>query len=370
MSSISGKWAFEVGRLYYEKADFKLAIPILHEAASFYASNMPTLLDSYLACHHFLLHIYMEQEDIQSGLATQSELQKLFHQNIGLSSPKLYNALALSSLCSQQVESAFNDAQKSLSLALFQNQRRDVCLAITTLAMIYIKWNRFEEALKETSNLLVLSSTLNFPGLYLRSQLIRSHILYKVERYEEAMEVWEEGEKGLQSQKSLYFHMHFLYMAGMIHLGMGDTKKAHWYLLLAKKIIDPQNMIHLSRLINEALEPLRWPGDDRKCDLTFEESMGILVERHKGEIFIKHPSILMRMLKLFLGNPGQMYSKKDLASKVWNQNYNPKVHDNKIYVTIRRFRRMIEPDETKPRYIFKAKNGYYLHKSTKIHWQH
>ena len=41
-------------------------------------------------------------------------------------------------------------------------------------------------------------------------------------------------------------------------------------------------------------------------------------------------------------------------------------HDNKIYVTIKRLRKLIEPDYDKPRYIFRAKNGYYLNKNTKI----
>ena len=72
------------------------------------------------------------------------------------------------------------------------------------------------------------------------------------------------------------------------------------------------------------------------------------------------------MLKLFISRQGEVFTKEYLVERVWKQDYNPDVHDNKIYVTIKRLRKMIEPDYDKPKYIFRAKNGYYLNKATKI----
>jgi DNA-binding response OmpR family regulator len=72
------------------------------------------------------------------------------------------------------------------------------------------------------------------------------------------------------------------------------------------------------------------------------------------------------MLRLFMRHPGQVHSKEFLVKHVWKQEYDPTVHDNKIYVTIKRLRKLIEPDYDKPKYIFRAKNGYYLNKNTKI----
>ena len=74
----------------------------------------------------------------------------------------------------------------------------------------------------------------------------------------------------------------------------------------------------------------------------------------------------MDMLKLFLKHPGEVYSKEALVKAVWKQEYDPRVHDNKIYVTIKRLRQLIEPDFDKPKYIFRAKNGYYLNKNTRV----
>ena len=74
----------------------------------------------------------------------------------------------------------------------------------------------------------------------------------------------------------------------------------------------------------------------------------------------------MDLLKLFLRNPGQVFSKEALVREVWKQEYDPATHDNKVYVTIKRLRRLIEPDYDRPKYIFRSKNGYYLNKSTKV----
>jgi DNA-binding response OmpR family regulator len=101
-------------------------------------------------------------------------------------------------------------------------------------------------------------------------------------------------------------------------------------------------------------------------DLVFDSISNSVVERKKGKIDFKNQFILLDMLKLFLRNPGEVYSKEALVKAVWRQDYDPAVHDNKIYVTIKRLRQLIEPDFDKPKYIYRAKNGYYLNRNAKI----
>lgn len=74
----------------------------------------------------------------------------------------------------------------------------------------------------------------------------------------------------------------------------------------------------------------------------------------------------MDLLRLFVQQQGHVFSKEFLVEQVWKQSYDPAVHDNKIYVTIKRLRKMIEPDYDKPKYIFRAKNGYFMNKSAKV----
>ena len=85
-----------------------------------------------------------------------------------------------------------------------------------------------------------------------------------------------------------------------------------------------------------------------------------------GRIDFKNQFILLDLLRLFVQNQGTVYSKEFLVEHVWKQPYDPVVHDNKIYVTIKRLRKLIEPDFDKPKYIFRAKNGYYMNKSARV----
>ena len=91
-----------------------------------------------------------------------------------------------------------------------------------------------------------------------------------------------------------------------------------------------------------------------------------VTEKTKGKIDFKNQFILLEMLKLFLAHPGRVFSKEEFIETVWKQSYNPSVHDNKIYVTIKRLRKVIEPDYNKPKYLFLAKNGYYFSKDVHI----
>jgi DNA-binding response OmpR family regulator len=100
--------------------------------------------------------------------------------------------------------------------------------------------------------------------------------------------------------------------------------------------------------------------------MVFDLDNHAIIEKSLGKIDFKNQFILLDLLKLFISHQGQIFSKEYLVEQVWKQDYDPEVHDNKIYVTIKRLRKMIEPDYDKPKYIFRAKNGYYLSKNAKV----
>jgi len=91
-----------------------------------------------------------------------------------------------------------------------------------------------------------------------------------------------------------------------------------------------------------------------------------VVERHKGKVDFKNQYILFSLMKMFLKQPGRMYSKEDLVKHIWKQGYNPSVDDNKIYVTIKRLRQLMEPDSRNIRYICCGKEGYYLNNKVRV----
>jgi DNA-binding response OmpR family regulator len=169
----------------------------------------------------------------------------------------------------------------------------------------------------------------------------------------------------LQKEKNLLHYIGILRSLGITYRDAGEIDMARIYLRLAKRTVDPDNLKRMARGIDKILADLGETGGD-EFDLVFDTTSNAVSERKKGRIDFKNQFILLDMLRMFMKQPGMVHTKEQLVRHVWKQEYDPVVHDNKIYVTIKRLRKLIEPDYDKPKYIFRAKNGYYLNKSAKI----
>ena len=294
------EWAFEMGRLYYEKTDFHLAISALREAAEVYCSQ--SHFDSYLKCLNLLLRVYIEQEDIEKINETEECLQDIVLKQSTDLSPKAYDTLALCVTYKGQNKVALEYFEKSLSLALSQDRKEDICHAITGLALVYTETDRLEEALREISNLRVFFQVLDLPDIKLTGELIHGHVLCKMGKIEQALEIFWKCHEDLKVQKSLYTYVQLLYAVGKAYSELGDQSRARLYLSLAQKVIDPKNLVRLNRLVGNALASLGGSSED-KFDLVFEESLSLLTEKRKGQVDFKNQFILMDMLKTIFKQP-------------------------------------------------------------------
>lgn len=354
---------FELGKLYCDRGDFRVAIEKLQAAAETYFQEKE--FDGYLKCTNLLLRMYAELEDHKAIDQTKERLQELVLNEKFELNAKTYYSLGLCASHKGQYKTALEYLEKSLSLALSADDKENVCFAISGLAIVYTALGRFEDALKEIYNLQVFFQVMPMPELELSSQILNGHILRRMAKYDQALDVFWRCYDLLKAQKNLYMYVSLLYAMGVTYAESGDKDMGRMYLTLAKRTIDGDNLRYCARVIDQKLEEL---GGKREAqyDIVFDQSSKAIVERKKGRIDFKNQFILLDMLRLFLKNPGEVYSKEALVKRVWKQEYDPGIHDNKIYVTIKRLRKMIEPDYDKPKYIFRAKNGYYLNRNTKV----
>lgn len=354
---------FELGKLYCDRGDFKIAIDRLRVAADgFYQAKN---FGGFLKCINLLLRMYAEMEDYEAIDATKERLQDLvIKEKVELTS-RTYYTLGTCASHKGQHKTSLEFLEKALALALAADDKESVCCAISGLAIVYTALGRYEDALKEIYNLQVFFQVMPLPEMELASQMLNGHILRKTGKYEQAIEVFWRCYESLRQQKNLYMYVSLLYAMGVTFVEAGDKDMGRMYLTLAKRSADPENLKRCTRVLDERLEALG-AKKDSQYDIVFQNASKSIVERRKGRIDFRNQFILLDLLRLFLRNPGQVYSKEHLVERVWKQNYDPAVHDNKIYVTIKRLRKMIEPDYDKPRYIFRAKNGYYLNKGTKV----
>jgi tetratricopeptide (TPR) repeat protein len=354
---------FELGKLKSEIGDFKTSIFKLEEAARLYADLREHKL--YIKCLTQVLRMYAEMEDTKGVQTVKDRLYDyVAKEKIELNSTTYYT---LANICSYKGEyaQALEYLERALALALSSDSKEDMCYAIHGLAAVYWNLGRTEDALKEIYNLRVFFQVMKLPDLEVSSQMLNGYILVSMKRFDDAVDVFWKAFDALKHHKNLYTYVSLLFAMGYTYSEAGDGDMARTYVRLANQMAEPDNFVFLLRKINELDRKISGKSENL-FDLVFDSASNSVVERKKGKIDFKNQFILLDMLKLFLRTPGEVYSKEALVKAVWKQDYDPSVHDNKIYVTIKRLRQLIEPDFDKPKYIYRAKNGYYLNRNTKV----
>ncbi len=362
-SQLNDDRIFELGKLHTDRGDFDNAIIYLNQASEVYFSSRN--FSQYLKCQNLLLRIYAEREQFDDINSTKEKLQDLVLKEGFELNAKTYYTLSTCACYKSQYENALDYAQKSLSLALTQDSKEDICNSIFLIALIYSFLGKHADALKEIYNLQVFFQVYDFHELKISTKLLNIRILRELKKYEEALSVaWETYEEAKELRNNV-ININILGMLGVIYFESGDKELSRLYLNMADKMVDPKNQVRLARMIHNFLDKLG--GENKQAfDIVFDEVNHSITEKKLGKIDFKNQFILLDLLKLFMSNQGTVFSKDYLVENVWKQPYDPLVHDNKIYVTIKRLRKLIEPDYDQPKYMFRAKNGYYFNKSVRV----
>lgn len=353
----------EIGKLYCDRGDYNLALPNLQDAAKSFLETKK--FNSYLKTLQHILRIHAEREEHEKITQIKEHLHDLvIQEGIELSS-KIYYVLGLCSSLKNQPDSAVEYLKKALELGVRANNQEDMCYAILGLSICYRQQKKYEEALKEVYNLNIFLQLLNLPELKAAAANSNARILMDLKKYDQALDILWSAYEEVKHTKQLSVALVILENIGTVLYELGQKDAAKIYLNLAAKSIDPDNNKLLIKRIDKYLNDIN-QNTSTNSDLIFDLDNHAIVEKSLGKIDFKNQFILLDLLKLFISNQGTIFSKEYLVEHVWKQNYDPSVHDNKIYVTIKRLRKMIEPDYDKPKYIFRAKNGYYLNKSAKV----
>ena len=362
-NSNSAKTQYELASLYFQKAEFNKALDCFQSAAQQFFESQD--ISNFLLSAQKILRIYAEKEDYKSIDCYKSWLQDLAVQKQITLDAKTYYVLALCAFYKKDIDKALEYTEKSLALALKANNKEDICYAIHGISIIYTSMGRFDEALKEIYNLRVFFQIIDNVELQIQSDMMCAHILLRIKQFDEALDLLWTCYDRLKKEKNFLLHIELLYTMGLTYSRMGQVDVAKIYLNLASQSIDPENLKNLKKAIDKVMLEIGQVKES-EYDLIFDSTKNTIMEKKIGRVNFHNQFILLDLLKLFLRKPGEVHSKEEIVKKVWKQSYDPGMHDNKLYVTIKRLRKMIEPEYEKPRYIFRAKNGYYLNKDVKV----
>lgn len=222
-------------------------------------------------------------------------------------------------------------------------------------------------ALQQLEKLDVLLGELENPEILLTAKLLRGYIYTQKSQFDKALELlWQSYEQA----KLHGFHLLISsILAQLARVYRDQQHEEHYkiYAELALKGIDKTKSPRLYKAISQICPP--GLNNLPQYDFCIDEDSRLVMEKSKGPIDFKNQHILFEMALLFIKNPGQRYSKENLVEAIWSQSYDPELHDNLIYVSIKRLRTLLEPDLESPRYILRDRKGYYFNPQSTVQFK-
>jgi DNA-binding winged helix-turn-helix (wHTH) protein len=359
---------FEQGLFAYHRGDYSQSLRELEKACQVALAVKDHA--TYVESCTYLLRVLAEREEfakIDKIEAQVLEILKTTALPPELKSRAMY-VLGISA-CYRDLdgrqELAMKRFREAIDFAVLGNDKACLAAPLYGAATSHYACQRYTEALKELDRLGILLSCLRLPDLDSACHLLRAMILHKQGLLDDALKSGWLAFESLKHHPNLVLYLHTLCILGTINHLKGDLGSARLYLDLADRTLKRNEFPRIARLVDEAVAALGSPRLS-EMDLIFDTRTGILIEKAKGEIRFEGQFILRDLLRIFLENPGHVFSKEELVRRVWRESYDPKIHDNKIYVTIKRLRKLLEPENAKSDYILRAKNGYLLNPKTRV----
>lgn len=400
-------YLFELGKTRSLSGNFTGAIQFLEEVSQSYIQqkNYP----KYMECLSLLLRIYKELQDTQKMTLLKEELKELVWENDLHITPRVHYTLGLCAEYMGNFQEALEEFEKSTNKARCLEEQAlknnnsaeelkaliESCFPISGMISLLVRENKVDQAQQELANLSHLLNSFKIldknlkegkrkdvssgaslkdilkntsvirEKLELNTHLLKVTILRLQKKYSDVEKMLWDCYECIQKSRDLCSIVTFFYYLGQNYLDMREYSQAGIFLNLAKKSIDYDNFRQLYMNVQQCLNQFN-SIISNDYDLIVNLSTNSIVEKHKGKIDFKNQFILLSLLKVFLFHPGKNHSKENLVEQVWKQKYDPKSHDNKLYVTIKRLRELLEPDTHHVRYIFCGKDGYYLNNNVRV----
>jgi tetratricopeptide (TPR) repeat protein len=347
-----------LGTLYFEKGELKNAVPYLLEAQNQYLVSKK--IRKYFDVSYMLLRAYLEMGKDSEVQAIKEDLQKLIvEENIEMSS-RLYYTMGICASADGNLETALTFFNQSFNVALSENNKEDMCFALCGKAIWYKKAKDYDKALAVVENLKVFFESVEVPDVEASVRSCEGQIYDALGETDKALDsLWSAFKVAKKSKSVQFMNAYILIQLGATHMKMNKIDLAENYFNLAEGLINRDEHVRAYELLMRFKGKLE-ASRNQNPDITINVQDNTVSEISKGKVELNNQFILLELLVEFVKKQGSVVTKADLAEILWNQDYDPSQHDNKIYVTIRRLRKLLEPNPKKPHYILRTKEGYQI----------
>lgn len=334
----------ELGKLYFKIVDFEQAIQQLKTGMQ----EAKDAREYSRWCQYLplLLRIYAERMEFAEIAILKAELAEFETAGLLKATSNTHYTLGISACFEGKLDPAENyfSAALELSEGLLESAQ-----ARFGLCVVSSHRQRYEETLRTLNGLNDELRLSLLPDLRLATRLLMAVCRRSLGQFDQALEILGELQSQCRVEQNLFMSLSVLYCYGTVCQQMRDGEKARQYFEMVRSLLAPKDLRHLDVQIEKRLAELQ---------PVFQIADQGVVTPEGKRVNFGNQFILKALLKRLAGQKGQSLNKEDLCQLLWKQDYNPLIHDNKIYVTIRRLRRLIEPSGKTPRYILSSPDGY------------
>lgn len=368
---------FELGQLYFEKCDFPNAVDCLEkvktEALQFH------LYDNYFRSISFLLRIHAERLAFDKHESLLNEVLQVGTTltNYARYLPKLYANQGIAHVYKREYEEAkkkFIQARDLFEEFLKDNTatpkeledvRRDLLNSKYCLAFIEKDLKRYADAIAFSETLLAeieqvkqgVSEDLDYMNVYdIEASLyvLQGQCYRETGELNKALDRYWTAHGILKAHRNWSHYYYVLLGLGRTYMALGNAERAQIFFDL---ITDAISELELNSL-KQALDRVSKTIDNKQNHLQLDRERKVVIEATLGEVHFERRFVLLEILYLLSSQPGRVFTKEDLVDKIWRESYNPMIHDSKVYTSISRLRKLIEPDFKRPIYILNERDGY------------
>ena len=357
----------EISELYYKSGQFEKALEYLNDSLN-KLSKEPESSEQRAALSEALYHkirILSEMEEFDEIDKLQNSFQSLLSQKNSDS----YYILALLNFykCPSEVDTRKTceaQTQKYLQAALdLAETSKQKVAALTRLCALHFYEGNTTLSMSYYRKIKKLhTKTQSLESLFFAT-LIQAAIERKQGNLTKSFQKLDICYDLLKSEKNVYFYTYLLWNHAQTLADSNEYAQAIVLLNIALKMCHPKWMKRCHNAITYWLK--EYSERSQEYDLAIDQKNNLLLKPQGQKVSLSKQVIISRLLDLFATHQGYTFSKEELCEKVWRTEYNPKKHDNKIYVTVKRLKALIEPSE-QSHYIIKSKSGYTLNKNAHI----
>jgi tetratricopeptide (TPR) repeat protein len=347
----------------FYRARFDSAEHCLRRAQESFASSRNW--SGYFDASAYLVRLEFERQREVSPFIRREQLQRIVDENeLDLvSQAKAYFVLGLLDCAAGNFPEANIDFDKSLSFADKAKENKARVAPLYGLAYAADASGDIDLAFSYLKKVTVLLELNDHPEYYTKTLLMKCSLYERVGKYDHALkEAWQ-AYRTLVQAPNFVLYVTTLEELAKVYLAKKDIMGARHYLELAQQAVAGSELKRTTGSVQETLARLEKRDSANDYDYIFEVDRGVLINRNGSKLNFGGQFVMQDLLALFAKSPGRSFSKEEIVSAVWSEVYDPTSHNNKLYVTIRRMRRMLQQmDLSVPssNLIIRSKEGYRL----------